>query len=310
MSGWTEGLLGAVMGGTSSMVHSMDEEEKARRLREERSAAMQDAITLEDRKAEMRDKRKLALEDLERGRISKVQQEIDAAIPGGKPAWNGNKQGDAIDAGEVSEVPLPDREKFKAKAEEARKRGEMGLVKEYMGALEQTDKETDRAERRTDKDEDRAYRKQDLEERAKDRDAIRADRKAERADRAKDRATDKEPAKIREVKALAELAFGGDIEKATSFAYGTNAKPRAEAVMSMFAALKDTDADSGKASELMKKAEQMVDDLRGKDTASRGGVKVGGDKPAPKSEGFTFTGKYTKDGKRIMQDAAGNKFVE
>lgn len=136
MSAWAEGLLGAVMGGSQSMVHSMDEEEKARKLREEREAKNKDQITLEERRAEIAQRMKLQLEDLERGRLGKVARDVEAAMPSGKPAWSGNKQGDAIDAGEVSEVPMSEADKGRFRMTEYGKLGERGLVKDEMDRME------------------------------------------------------------------------------------------------------------------------------------------------------------------------------
>ena len=284
VSGWelaASGLLGAVMGGTQSAVKSIDDDEEQKRKKE-----------MERLREEMAEKRAASLEALRRGEITRVENETAEFYkktgPQTKSATYTDQTGDETEgasAGIVtSEMKESRSETANRRLEEARGTGKKHLIDQSYNELKDI----------------RAEEKQDiaaktLEDRTKNDaerlrlQALRDDAKSETERKRLDvliakvsggGADAKEPAKIREVKALAELAFSGDIEKATSFAYGTNAKPRAEAVMSMFAALKNTDADNGKSSDLMKKAEQMVDQLREKDTASRGGVKVGGEKAA------------------------------
>lgn len=132
-----QGLLGAVMGGAASGVHSIDEEEKARRIREERDAKMKDELTLNEKKLEQEATRKRIEAELERQRTGKVVSDVESAMPGGKPAWSSStKQGDAIDAGETSQVPMSEADKSRFRITEYGKKGERGLMKEEMDKLE------------------------------------------------------------------------------------------------------------------------------------------------------------------------------
>lgn len=278
-----QGILGSVAGGSASMVHEIDRENKN-----------QDEIKLAAAKEEIAQKRAKFLDDLKLQNQKREEGEVadfyKSTAPQTKTAAFTDTVGDEA-TGESAGAPITTKETREETAarrlEEARKTGKSGIIAQAykeVGDIRAEDKQDIAAktlEQRTANEAER-LRLQDQRDKSKD------ENEKKRLDvmiakLTKGEAADKEPAKIREVKALAELAFGGDIEKATSFAYGTNAKPRAEAVMSMFSALKNTDADTGKASDLMAKAEKMVDDLRGKDTASRGGVSVG-PKEAPKTE--------------------------
>jgi len=278
-----QGVLGAVSGGAGSLVHDMDLDRKK-----------QDAMDLERRKGEMAQKRLKFLDDLKRSNEAETRQRSadfykqnklpPEEIPGEEVDEQGNKIGDITAVSEPSR-----RAQAEYYASKSLLTGDKGIIDSARGEAKDVRAE-DEQQRKAAVDERRAsneaerLRLQGLRDEAKsENERKRLDAMIARLNKGES-GEGKEPAKIREVKALAELAFGGDIEKATSFAYGTNAKPRAEAVMSMFAALKDTDMDTGKASDRMKRAEEMVDALRGKDTASRGGVKVGGEKTEAKVE--------------------------
>ena len=87
-----------------------------------------------------------------------------------------------------------------------------------------------------------------------------------------------DPAKIREVRALADMAFGGDIEKAVEYAYGVKDTDRTSQVMRMMSILKSDDALSQDQNKLRAKAEEIVDGLRARESKGRGGVRPGGKK--------------------------------
>jgi hypothetical protein len=143
-----------------------------------------------------------------------------------------------------------------------------------------------------------------------------------------------DPAKIREVRALADLAFGGDIEKATEYAYGVKDQDRTSQVMRMMGILRNDDTLAQDPKKLQSKAEEIVDGLRTKSTTTRGGVRPTKSDNAPdiqseieaankrdaaappktltvpgtRSEA-TFTGRYTRNRKPIYQSADGQQYV-
>lgn len=169
--------------------------------------------------------------------------------------------------------------------EQAKKSGDAELLKQAYAEDKDIRSETEQ-ERKAKADETRAAAAEhlaglkELEIAVKEKNAETRARQVDAAiAKALGGGADKDPAKVREVKWLADSVFNGDLEKATSFAYGTQDKPRTEAVMRMAHLLKGSDADTGKPDDLMRKAEEMVDRLRGKEGATRGGVSISPPEP-------------------------------
>lgn len=158
---------------------------------------------------------------------------------------------------------------------------------------------------------------------------------------------DATPARIREVKAVADLAFNGDIPSAVGFVYGIKDKPRSEQVLHLSKLYVD---DGDKPDVAMKKAEAQIDRLRLSDVATRGSkspgaasdapVQLGGPgapgfvpaaaAPAPAAPAvppaaasktppqawkdpqlgdLTFTGRTSPDGKPVYVDAKGKEYA-
>jgi hypothetical protein len=189
MSAWAEGLLGAVMGGTASAVHSIDEDEKARKLREEREAAKKDQLTLHEKKLEVEQRMKRQLEDLERGRVSEFyakNKRPDQEIDGVEVDESGKEIGKI--KGEGPADPMKDSDSERRWLEKAREAGDAGLIEKHSRALAAAEE----AERRA----------ADTEERAKDRDADRDERAKDRDQRNKDRDADRGAAERRHKESL------------------------------------------------------------------------------------------------------------
>lgn len=90
------------------------------------------------------------------------------------------------------------------------------------------------------------------------------------------------PARVKEVKFLAERAFGGDETAAIEYVYGNRDKSRTDQILKIAGLLK-ADPELGMDSKkLMRQAEDLVDGLRSRDVATRGGkAPATGRSPAP-----------------------------
>lgn len=131
-----------------------------------------------------------------------------------------------------------------------------------------------------------------------------------------------DPAKIREVRALAEY-FGGDTEKAIEFAYGMKDQDRTAQVMRMMGILRNDDALGQDPQKLQAKAEEIVDGLRSRESKTRGGQRPTSAKKETKQDApateppstiaqggitYTYAGK-TRSGKPLYKAPNGDLMV-
>lgn len=281
---FAQGLLGGLVGGGKAVAHIADEERKAEveRIREERLAKLRmDEYRQKEAMAEAKDKKTKA----ERAAFYERTGPKEVEQPGVEVDEQGNEIGVIDGLRNETRREVADR-----RMEESRKTGDAALMKDTY---------TEAKDIRAEEEQQRKAKADETKAEAAARAAAQRDRDLERRERDSEdrtRRTDaliaralgggeggKSPAKIREVRELADMAFGGDVEKAVQFVYGMNEKPRTEAVIRMAQLLKDDVELSGDPKKLMARAEEMVDSLRAKEAPRRGGVSPGGDKPAPKT---------------------------
>jgi hypothetical protein len=216
----------------------------------------------------------------DRARLGAASSAIEAKVGGMEGSQTGqevDENGDPIGVIEGARKLTP-REQSSARIKEAQARGEDKLVGQYekqhkdLTEEERTDRQIKLDESKTKtaerlaaiKELDLAIKEKDADTRARKVDALIA--------RALGGEDGKEPAKVKEVKWLADTVFGGDLQKATAFAYGAQDKDNVSAVTQIANMLKD-DPDYRNFNERLAKAQEVVNNLRGVGT-SRGGVKV------------------------------------
>lgn len=289
-----QGILGGLMGVGKAVASNAEDEMKAERKRVEDERLSKLRMGEYQQKQAM-DAAAVEEQNKKRGEFY-ARTDAEAQAKFAKPDVTytdtlGDEQ-TGEDAGGIIEKGRKASRKDTAayRREEANKTGDLKLI-------EQSSKEDKEI-----RDEDEASRKVRLDEqKAKAAERLAAIKEIEVAVREKDADTrarrvdaliskalgggdaGKEPAKIREVKLLADMAFDGDIQKAVSFAYGVQDKDPASATIQMANLIKDDPGYMGQGGKekLMAKAKEMVAALKA-DGVSRGGVKTpASEKAAP-----------------------------
>lgn len=286
------GVLGAVAGGAHAAAENAKDEMKAEaaRIREERLSKLR--IGEYQAKATFDAQVKDQAVAKERKETADFYQRT-AEAPGKAATTYTDAIGDETEGasagGIINEARKATRdETARFRLEEAKKSGNEKLIKQAYDEEKDVRAEAEQ-QRKFKLDEQRASASErlaaikEMELAVKERDA---ETRARRTDAAISKALggdkDNTPAKVREVKWLAEHVFNGDVQQATQFAYGAQDKDRASAVAQM-AGILDKSGEYSNSAELIRRAEELVDNLRAKGS-SRGGVSAGAKPEAPKSE--------------------------